>query len=240
MKSRDPMTLTQVLIALAALLLTAAAPAHAEMRVGVAVFGGYNSHAMDDANELIEDVNDGLVGSGYSMDEISSSWGFGGGVRLRPSGDKLMIALDYEKLNAGSELEVFGSSFEIEAPADAFTGTLFYLFPSSSRARVGLGAGIGYYMGEGEIGADSAGVGIEIDAEGSGIGFHGLAAVDYGISPVVHLEAMAGYRYAKTSDLEVGGQTAFNQAGEEATLDWSGVMSRVGFAFYFGSGAPSP
>ncbi|HET9251317.1 MAG TPA: outer membrane beta-barrel protein [Candidatus Eisenbacteria bacterium] len=231
---------TFALIAMAAaLLLAAPAPSHAETRFGIAGFAGYNSHSMEDANELIDEVNDGLAGTGFSMDEITSSWGFGGGLRIRPSGDKLMIALDYEKLNAGSELEVFGGSFEIETPADAFTGTLLYLFPSSSRARIGVGAGVGYYSGDGEIGADSAGVGFEIDVEGSGFGFHGLAALDYGISPVVHLEGSAGYRFAETSDLEVGGQTAYNLQGEEATLDWSGFMSRVGLAFYFGAGAPS-
>ena len=226
-------------ITISLLLLAGAGPVQAETQFGVAGFAGYNSYGMEDANELIDEVNDALLGSGYSMDEISSGIGFGGGLRIRPS-SKVMIALDYERLNADSELSIFDFSFKLDVPANAFMGTAVYLFPSTSRAHFGIGAGLGYYTASGSLGADSSGVGGEIDVEGSGVGFHGLGALDFAISPVVHLEGMAGYRMAETSDLEVAGETAFNAEGEEATLDWSGFMSRVGLTFYFGSGTPSP
>ena len=216
-----------------------AAPALAEVQVGVSVFGGYNSYGMEDVNDFIDAINDGLAGSGYEMDEISSGWGYGAGLRLRPSGT-ILLALDYERLTASSELSVFGGTAKLDAPANAFMGTVFYLFPSASRARIGVGAGLGYYTSSGSVGADSSGVGFELDMEGSGIGFHGLAAVDVGISPTVHLEGMAGYRLAETGDLEVAGETAYNADGEEAVLDWSGFMSRLGLTFYFGAGSPAP
>ena len=128
----------------AAPLLTGPTPARAETQFGVAGFAGYNSYGMDDANELIDEVNDALFGTGYSMDEISSGFGFGGGLRLRPS-PSVMIALDYERLGASSDLSIFDFSFELDVPASAFTGTALYLFPSTSRARFGVGAGLGYY-----------------------------------------------------------------------------------------------
>jgi hypothetical protein len=234
-----PLRASLLALAISFLLLPVPEPAGAETQFGVSVFGGYNSYAMDDANELVDQVNDALAGTGYSMDEISSGFAYGGGVRIRPS-TSLMIALDYERLNASSELSIFDFDFELEVPADAFTGTLIYLFPSTSRARFGIGAGLGYYSSSGSLSADSSGVGIETDVEGSGIGFHGLGALDLAVSPVVHLEGMAGYRFAQTSDIEVAGDTAYNSEGEEATLDWSGFMSRVGLTFYFGAGAPSP
>jgi hypothetical protein len=236
-----PQSILRTIVAgAAALIMFGPAPSAAETRFGLALFAGYNSYAMDDVNDFIQnDLNAGLAGTGVSMDEITSGLGFGGGLRVRPS-DKLLIALDYEKLSASSEISFFGAELEMDTPADVISGTLFYYFPSTSRARFGVGVGAGYYNSGGAIEADSAGVGFEIDVEGSGIGFHGLAALDYGISSAVHVEGAAGYRLAETDEIEVGGVTAFNSDGEEATLDWSGFMSRVGLTFYFGAGASSP
>lgn len=237
--NRHGVTPTTLAVIAIALLIVAPTTLHAETQFGIAAFAGYNSYSMDDANELIDEINDALAGSGYSMDEISSGFAFGGGVRIRPS-SQMMIALDYERLNASSDLSIFDFGFELSVPANAFTGTAFYYFPSTSRARFGVGAGLGYYTSSGSLSADSSGVGVEADVEGSGIGFHGLAAVDVAISPVVHLEGAGGYRFAETSDVEVADETAYNAEGDEATLDWSGFMSRIGLTFYFGAGASSP
>ena len=227
-----------VLIAIAALLLTAPAPIRAETRFGIAGFAGYNTYNMDDMNDVIDDVNDLLTGSGYEVDEITSGFSFGAGVRIRPSAP-FLIALDYERLNTSTDLSLFDLSFELDVPANAFTGTAIYLFPSESRARFGIGAGLGYYSSSGSFSADSSSVGVEADVEGSGIGFHGVGAVDVAVSPTVHLEGMAGYRIAETDDLEVAGSPLFTTEGEEATLDWGGFMSRLGLTLYFGAGAGS-
>ena len=223
------------------LLSVAAGAARAEPRVGVALFGGYNTYSMNDVNEIIRDINSDpdLAGSGIQLDEIKGSWGYGGGVRIRPGG-QLLLALDFERLVPGSELEAFGASVDIDASANAFTGTLVYLLPVPSPVRLGLGAGAGYYNLSGSIGADSMGVGLKLDMEGSGVGFHGLAVADLGLSSVVHLEGMAGYRFARTTDLKVGGMKAYNESGEEARIEWSGFMSRAGLTFYFGVGSPKP
>jgi hypothetical protein len=226
--------------ALSWMLLTGAAPLHAETQFGIAVFGGYNSYGMEDVNDFIDFANDSLLGgSGYALDEISSGFSYGAGVRIRPSGDKLMVALDYEHLMADTDLEVGTASVELGVPANAFTGTLFYFFPSSSRARFGLGAGVGYYSSSGSLEAEDGGVGFEIDIEGSSIGFHGLAALDVAISPVVHFEGAAGYRLAETTELEIGDEEVPNSDGDDASIDWSGLMSRLGLTFYFGSGGSS-
>jgi hypothetical protein len=50
------------------------------------------------------------------------------------------------------------------------------------------------------------------------------------LSPVAHFEAMAGYRVAKTGNLEVDGTEIQDYAAE-----YSGFMSRAGFSFFFGS-----
>ena len=239
MNGRVATLLTLALMITAGTLLLSSTPSHAETQFGIAGFAGYNSYAMGDANDLIDTIDDALEGTGYDMDEISSGWGFGGGLRVKPS-PKFLLAFDYERLNASSELEIFDSGFELDVPANAFTGTAVYLFPSASKAQFGLGAGVGYYKSSGSAGFDSSGVSIEADVEGSGVGFHGAGFADFAISPVVHLEAMAGYRLAETGEVEIAGDTAFNAEGDEATLDWGGFMSRVGLSFYFGGGTASP
>jgi hypothetical protein len=50
----------------------------------------------------------------------------------------------------------------------------------------------------------------------------------------VHLEAAAGYRYGRTTDLTIAGQKALTASGDTFHLDWSGFMSRAGLSFYFG------
>jgi len=51
----------------------------------------------------------------------------------------------------------------------------------------------------------------------------------------VHLEANVGYRFAKTSDLTIAGEKQLTSSGDDATLDWSGLLTRAGFTFYFGA-----
>lgn len=209
-------------------------PALSAARAGIAFFAGYNSYSMSDVNdELVYEINVSIAGTGYAMDEITGGWGFGGGLRIQPV-DQFMIALDYERLTAHTDVSIFATSFDIDTPANSFLGTVTYYFPASSKARVGIGAGLGLYTSAGSVGADSAGIGFQLDLDGSGIGFHGAASLDVGISPNVHFEALAGYRYAKTSDVEVGGSKAYTADGDEAQLDWSGLMSRVGLTFYIG------
>ena len=210
---------------------------------GVTVFGGYNTYSMEDVNDFIDLLNndpDFLGGTGYSLDDISSGWGYGAGLRIRPTGNKLVIGLDYERLMASSELEVLDASLTMDVPANAITGTLFYFFPSTSRARFGLGGGLGYYSSSGELVGEDSSSSQSIDVEGSGVGFHGVGAVDIGISPTVHFEASAGYRLAKTSDVEVAGVKVMNSGGDDASIDWSGLMSRLGLTFYFGGGSETP
>jgi hypothetical protein len=204
---------------------------------GVSGFAGYHSYSMSDLNdEVIAPINLVLSGTGYSMDKITSGIGFGGGIRYRTPG-KLTIGVDYERLDGSSELKVPGGSFKISTPADAVSATLVYFFPSTSKARFGLGGGLGYYSSSGEAKVyDSTTQQEQSESlEGSGVGVHGVGAMDLTLSPVAHLEANIGYRYAKTTDLTIAGTKAQTSSGDDAKLDWSGLLTRVGFTFYFGS-----
>jgi len=227
-------------VGMAVLFLAALAvpsPVAAKAQFGIAGFGGYESYSMSDVNdELIDEVNADpvVIAGGYQMDDISGGWGYGGGLRIITS-EKIVIWIDYNRLAASSDLSIQGATFFVETPANSYLGTVAYLFPSASRARIGLAGGFGYYSSAGSVGFDVSGSSAAVDLEGNGFGFHGLVVLDATLSPAMHAEIGAGYRYAKTSDLTVDGVTAVTLSGEEASLDWSGFMSRVGLAFYFGN-----
>lgn len=199
---------------------------------GVAGFAGYNSYDMQDVNNAISDANDDLALNGFSerMDEISSGIGFGGGIRYRTASG-VIVGADYERLTASSDVGISGGTVEMNADGNAFTGTVNYLFPSAGRARFGVAAGVGYYTTSGSLSAYDSGTGtsINFDISGNGIGFHGGGTVDLALGQVARLEALAGYRYAKATEIEVGGVTSSDD------IDWSGFMSRLGIAFYFGA-----
>jgi len=215
-------------------LAAAPSPAQAKARAGVALFGGFNNFTMTDVNQtLITPLNQYLGLTGYSLKEIKSGWGVGAGLRVRPT-DRLLVALDYERLFARSDLTIFMLSFDVDTPANAMTLTTTYLFPSSGNGRFGLSAGLGYYKSAGSVGIDTLGVATTSDLVGSGIGFHGLVSFDSEISPNVHFEGNAGIRYAKTTDVKVEGETILNADGSKATIDWTGLMTRAGLTFYFG------
>jgi len=223
-----------LLVAVLGALAAAPSPAQAKVRAGVALFGGFNNFTMTDVNEtLITPLNNYIGLTGYSLKEIKSGWGVGTGLRVRPS-ERVLIALDYERLFARSDLTIFMLGFAVDAPANAMTLTTTYLFPSSGKGRFGIGVGLGYYKSAGSVEVDTSGVSATSDLVGSGVGFHGLVSFDSEISPNVHFEGNAGLRYAKTTDLKIEDETVLNADGSKATMDWSGFMTRAGLTFYFG------
>ena len=220
-------------IVLAALVVSV--PAFAgTAQFGIGVFGGYNTYSMNDVNNDISSTNDTY---GSSIDEMNGGVGFGGGLRIRTS-PALSFGLDYERLNSSTSASgtngatTFDADFEL--PANAFVASATYLFPSASKAHFGVTGGVGYYKANGSVDLtvdDGSGpVTLTGDATGNGIGFHGGGALDFSLSPVAHFEAMAGYRVAKTGNLEVNGTEIQDYAAE-----YSGFMSRAGFSFFFGS-----
>ncbi len=228
---------------LAGVLLHAPCEAGTAPRLAFAIHAGYNAYAMTDVNEDLigHSINEVILGgTGFFLEEITGGLGFGAGIRFLPT-KRLSLTVDYDRLTAKSHLSLFTIDFNVRAPAHALTGTAIFWFPSSTRVRCGVGAGGGYYWSDGSFGADTSGVGITVPMTGSGPGFHGMGVFDYTISTNVHFEGSAGLRFAETEDLEIEGQPATTEDGSEATLDWSGLMTRAALVFYFGNtGGPVP
>ena len=121
-------------------------------------------------------------------------------------------------------------------PANGVTLGATHFFHSSHKTRLGLGLGVGYYSADGteKVEDPSSGTTTSVDVTGHALGFHGMGMVDSPLSPMLHLEIGAGYRYAKSTNAKAGGVEVLNADGSKAKIDWSGLMTRAGLTFYFG------
>ena len=235
----DRVRTSVVLLAFVAVLGLGPSQAEGASQFGVAAFGGFQTYSMEDVNDDIQDTNDFL---GTSIDEVGNGVGFGAGLRMRTSGP-VVLSLDYMRLTGGSSDSgddgVASYEIDYDVPANAFVLGATYLFPSASKARFGISGGLGYYMADASLKLSATdginSISEEATGSGSGVGFHGAGTVDFMLSPVAHLEASLGYRFAKSGDLEVEYDDGSSETLEDYQVDWSGLMSKVGFAFYFGS-----
>ncbi|TMQ55683.1 MAG: hypothetical protein E6K74_02520 [Candidatus Eisenbacteria bacterium] len=212
------------------------------MRVGIAGFGGYQTYSMSDVNDGIGQLNADAAAAGVTgtMDDISHGIGFGGGLHAWSKDN--MFSLEYNRLVASSSGDFTDPSSgatataEFKVPANGVTLGATHFFHSSHKTRLGLGLGVGYYSADGteKVEDPSSGTTTSVDVTGHALGFHGMGMVDSPLSPMLHLEIGAGYRYAKSTNAKAGGVEVLNADGSKAKIDWSGLMTRAGLTFYFG------
>jgi hypothetical protein len=200
-------------------------PASAGTTFGAEVFGAYNSYDMGDVNGVIE-----LQSSGATFDELSG--GITGGLGLRLwANPNWMFSAAWEPLRAETELASPGTT-TINANANSFQLTGAYFFPSATKSRFGFGAGGGYYSlgGRVEDSANPSDPDANFDVEGSGFGFHGMGMGEFQINPSFSITSSAGYRFA---DIEIKDRdTASPDPLDGKNASYTGLMARVGFAFY--------
>jgi len=227
-RSASPARLIPAVVA--ALLAVSGANAEAAVKWGISGFTGYQGYSMDEINSQIIEINDFLSQPGYlvQIDELNGDASFGAGVKadVNPS---WRVYAEYEHLsdNTGAGNEI--GSFKIDVDSESFLVGATYFLPSTGKARVGFGAGAGYYDFGGEI-VTSGTVGTTPisnsgSASGSTIGFHGRADLDVAMSEKFHFDLALGYRSAS-------GELESNGTGTGIDLDWSGLMSRVGFTWF--------
>jgi hypothetical protein len=174
------------------------------------VFGAWNTHGMNDINDAIDAANQ----SGSNYDEIKSGLTGGIGLRVWPTSN-WMIAASWEPLFAETSDDASGATTNLDA--QSFQGTLGYFFPTLMPAKFGIAAGAGMYTltGEESFGSSS------LDLEGSTVGFHAMGMTEMTVGPGFALTGALGWRWA---EVEI----------EDASIpaDYSGLMARVGLAFY--------
>jgi len=198
--------------------ITAFAATASAATVGGEVFGAFSTVSMKDWNErIVAPVNQG----GGDMDEFSTGYGGGLGLRVWPN-SKWMLSASWEPLFVSREEKTSGD--EANLKANAFEATAGYFFPSSTPARFGLGAGLGLYSLGGEITSSTS----TLKLEGSTVGFHVMGLMEWTVKPGFSITGSAGYRMADIKDTKVDNVSA----SPEMSTDYSGMTLRAGLAFY--------
>ncbi len=184
----------------------------AAAKVGGEVFGAFNTHGMSDVNDELAATNQ-LFGSNFS--DIKSGLTGGIAARVWPSGNWMLMAA-WEPLFLESTDDASGTTFNVDA--QTYQATAAYFFPTMTPAKFGIGGGAGIYNISGEV----SGGGGSSNIEGSGVGFHAMGMTEMTVSPGFAVTGSLGWRWADIEADNSGGQT----------VDYSGVMARVGLAFY--------
>lgn len=215
--------------------------------VGLIGFGGFHTYNMEELNETLADMNVSIsqLVRGVSYEPVDRGGSVGGGVRLVIR-ERLLVQLDLEHLVAHTSVGGVTLKSEIEVPADAVCATLGWDLMSNPRRALGVAVGVGRYTARGtqttrftpptEAELENRNVRIG----GSVIGPHYGAYFDAPLSTRVFVSAFAGYRNARlddprvrlNEDLLVSALADPDEFAATSTLDWSGVMARVGFTYY--------
>jgi len=180
--------------------------------VGAEVYGAFNTHGMNDVNDAINASNQ----LGANFDEIKSGITGGLDVRVWPNGN-LMLSAGWEPLFLETSDDASATTLNLDA--QSFQGTVGYFFPTMMPAKFGIAGGLGLY----NISGESSSGGLSAKIEGSGVGFHAMGMTEMTVSPGFAVTGSLGWRWA---DIEI------DNTSPKQTADYSGVMARVGLAFY--------
>ena len=223
------------------LLLVLAVEAEAQgSRPWLALSGSYNTYDMSEVNEDIREFNRLFD---LSMDDITSSFGFGAaiGVDLSPA---FVAGLGYELLPATTHINAGGFAYEYDLAADVVVGRLAWRAPVGGSIQPGIGVGVGVAFVSGEIG-EAAGVsfpaaepgvgragqavilGDRVEVSGDGPYLEGYAQADARLGPRWALVPAVGYRHARIEAEQRGSEGQSN-----GTFDFSGLVSRVALKFF--------
>jgi hypothetical protein len=180
---------------------------------------------MTDVNKAVDGINDRIVGTGLSMNEISNGLGVGVTAGLDVS-RKFSAGLGYEQLSASTSTGDRMVTFMYKFTANAFRAFGEYKLQEQGRLglHVGLGAGLVSEFGLIEVAGLSA-----RDLTGTGPLVDASVGTDWWFKPQLALTGSAGYRHARVSELKLAGRTFRNFDGSKIAADYSGVLVRLGF-----------
>jgi hypothetical protein len=209
-------------IALAAALFLAPHAAHSETAVGLRAFGGYNTYAMGDA----EDIRHGLRVPSSQFPPLKDGYSLGVGAELawRPG---LSFTLDYERIAVGrmSEIKLFDrngnliTSQKMQLPCNALLLEAEYRRRLKPRILFGAGGGAGYYQLGEEVESPATGQ----DFEGNSFGGQAFAIGEWEFTPAASIGLDVGYRWAKVGVDKVNREPPFNAID----MDYSGLDTRI-------------
>lgn len=198
--------------------------------LGVNVSTGYQTYSLADANSEILEGSPLLPGARVDVD---GGLALAAGLRLAIS-EKIVVGIGIERLLASTDGEGSLSgqryTYDLQLPANALTATGTFFPLKGARARAGIGGGLGYYRSDGEVKVENSGTEVKSQLRGDGFGAHALVTSEIGLGKRFCAEVSAGYRSARTSDVELKGPTGAKQY--DSHIDWSGLSTNIGLTYY--------
>jgi len=190
----------------------------AGMQWGFQANGAFNTHAMDDWNDLIDQSNN----SGSNFDNITSGLSFGAGPVMIVN-EQWVLGAHFERLMPRKSED---QGTEVESAGNAFGASVGYLFPSASPFNFGLGVAMDYITLSGSLSDPTD----SYDTEGSGMGFQINGLGRYAFSPVFSGLLSLGYRIADIEIDNIGGQDVSGSGLDSE--NFSGMTVRVGIELH--------
>jgi hypothetical protein len=195
--------------ALIAAALLAWRPASAQTALGVRVFGGYNTYAMGDA----EDIRRGLFRPAGDFPELKDGYSLGVGAELGWR-QFLSFTLSYERLAVGRL-----SDSDLQFPCNALLLEAEYRRRLRPRLMVGVAGGTGYY----QLGEEIESPKTQRDFEGAAPGGQAYAIGEWELTPAGSVGIDLGYRWAKVGVDKVNREPPFTGID----VDYSGLIARI-------------
>jgi hypothetical protein len=217
-------------LCLAALLALVPATGSAAVRPWLAGSIGGSTFAMGDVNDLVGVVNDELAATGLSMDDITHGYNFGLGIGVDVA-HNFSVGLGYDRVDGMSEVALPNGKVELKVPANLYRAFGRYTLPLSDKASGFLEASLGRVTSDATMAFSGGGLSPELTGlKGSGMAFEGGGGVDFTFESRFGLFAMASYRSANADDIEAYGEKMYDAGGGSFSLDWSGVVVRLGLS----------
>lgn len=216
------------IVFVAAILTLPASASAAPPRPWLCVTGSWGTYSMSDVNNEIGAINAVLDSVGLSMDEIRGGFGFGIAVGVDIP-DRVSIGLGYERLSASTEVGDLSGSLRYHLPANVVRVSVEYRIPTERSYGGSVGFGVGLVKEAGSIDLVVTGVGaVAADLDGSGPLLDASVGGDWWMASQFALVGSAGFRYAKVREIRIEGQTIYNADGSKYSVDYSGVVVRLG------------
>ena len=209
---RMPRSAAVALAAIASIAALLAPRAADAAPYGLRLFGGYNTYAMGDWDDVRRSLF--LPASLAGDPSDGHSLGVSGEMGL---GQSLTLTASYERLVPGRMSEINGQQLQI--PANAFLLEAEYRRRWRPRLMVGVGAGLGYY----QLGDEVESPPTARNLEGESLGWQAFALGEWEWTSSLALGLDVGYRNAEVGVDEVNRHPPFT----DTVMDYSGLHTRL-------------
>jgi len=196
-------------------------------RPWMVVSGGGGRYAMTQLNNEIKIYNDTYANSPHfkTVDQ-GAAWGLTAGCELA---NHWSIGAGLDRLMAITKASDASGALEYNLAANAWRVFAEYGLQPSGYSSVRFGVGTGAIAESGQLTASAPNEApLKDHVGGSGALFEAYGGGDFWVTPMVAVQSVAGYRYAKIKEMNISGGSVISANGEPVGLDFSGPYVRLG------------